>query len=153
MAEPPTALVRRPGEGTANHAFHLPRVLLTTADDTGGHSSMWIEEVPPGAGPPMHVHRDSDEAFHILEGTFLFAADGATHDGPPGTTVFVPRGTAHTFKNVGDRPGRLFVTMTPGGFERFFLDVEAQGLTPEADMTAIMTLAERHGIAFVGPPL
>jgi quercetin dioxygenase-like cupin family protein len=153
MNSVPTALLRRPGEGLRNDAFHLPRTLLFTVADTAGHSNVWIEEVPPGAGPPMHIHLDSDEAFHILAGSFLFAAEAARHQGDAGSTVFIPRGTPHTFKNIGSVPGRLLVTMTPGGFERFFLEVEAQGLTPESHMDAIMALAGRHGLAFVGPPL
>ena len=58
-----------------------------------------------------------------------------------GATVFIPRGTPHTFRNDGAAPGRLLVTMTPGGFEGFFLAVEAEGLSPPQDMARIGALA------------
>ncbi len=153
MPPAPVAFVRQPGEGIANAAFHLPRRLLVTAEDSGGHSSQWIEEVPAGIGPPLHVHHHEDEAFHILGGSFRFMANGVVHEAGSGATVFIPRGTPHTFKNIGDGAGRLFVTMTPGGFEKFFLAVEAAGLQPETAMAEIVALAERHGLTFVGPPL
>ena len=39
-----------------------------------------------------------------------------------GTCVHVPKGTLHTFKNVGTSPSRVLGVITPGGFERFFLE-------------------------------
>ena len=32
----------------------------------------------------------------------------------------VPPGTPHTFANPSDRPARMLVFVTPGGFERYF---------------------------------
>jgi hypothetical protein len=36
--------------------------------------------------------------------------------------VHVPKGTLHTFKNVGTLPSRVLGVLTPGGFEGFFLE-------------------------------
>ncbi|MDH4309379.1 MAG: hypothetical protein OEX04_18060, partial [Acidimicrobiia bacterium] len=40
--------------------------------------------------------------------------------GGPGAFVFMPRGTAHCFQNLEDRPSRILVLLTPAGMERFF---------------------------------
>ena len=32
----------------------------------------------------------------------------------------MPPGTPHTFANPSDRPARMLVLVTPGGFERYF---------------------------------
>jgi len=43
------------------------RFLATTAD-TDGKYAMWEAFVPPGSGPPPHVHSREEESFFILEG-------------------------------------------------------------------------------------
>ena len=34
--------------------------------------------------------------------------------------MYIPKGTVHTFKNVGTSRGRFLVIITPAGFEKFF---------------------------------
>jgi quercetin dioxygenase-like cupin family protein len=152
----PTArrtLIRQPGEGEANGAFALPRRLLVTAEDTEGALSMWVETVPPGSGPPLHRHDRQRELFQVLGGRLLFECDGERVEVGQGTVLLVPPGVAHAFSNVGDETAEIMVTMTPGGFEGFFREVEARGLTPHADMPAIVDLAARYDLVFTGPPL
>ena len=47
--------------------------LVTGAESHGG---CFIVEgmVPPGGGPPPHIHRFEDESFYILEGAATFQA-------------------------------------------------------------------------------
>ncbi len=68
---------------------------------------------PPGVpGPPAHVHRDYDEAWYVLEGTMQFTLDGQTFTCPVGSSIFAPRGTAHTFMNPGPEPSRILAITT-----------------------------------------
>jgi mannose-6-phosphate isomerase-like protein (cupin superfamily) len=147
-----SAIVRRVGEGSLNHAFDLPRTFLVRSEETGGALTQWIENVPPGAGPPMHVHHRERELFRILSGEFRFWCAGDVVDLSDGDTVVIPSGAHHTFKNVGTGEGQLLITMTPGGAEGFFEEVEAQGLHPSRDMPQIVEIAGRYGLEFVGPP-
>lgn len=64
-----------------------------------------------GSGPDyMHVHHSDDEAWHVPEGSLSFKfADGEV--GAQGTTVFVPAGNAHTYKEV--EPSRYLIVPTP----------------------------------------
>ena len=41
---------------------------LVTGDDTNGKYAIWEAIVPPGGGPPPHVHSREEEGFYILEG-------------------------------------------------------------------------------------
>jgi mannose-6-phosphate isomerase-like protein (cupin superfamily) len=59
----------------------------------------------------------------------------------------VPRGTPHTFQNVGTEPGVLLVGVTPGGFEKSFQ--ERQG----ADSETLKALAKKYNLEVVGPPI
>ncbi len=146
------AILRRSGAGSPNRAFDLPRIFLVRSEETGGGLSQWIEEVPPGAGPPLHVHHREVEIFRVLAGRFRFWCAGAVLDPADGDTVVVPRGAPHAFRNVGAAGGELLVTVTPGGAEGFFEEVERQGLHPSRDMPRIVEIAARFHLEFVGPP-
>jgi len=146
------ALVRRVGEGSVNRAFDLPRTFLVLSDEAGGSFSHWIENVPMGAGPPMHVHHREQEMFRVLSGRFRFWCAGEAQDLGDGDTVLIPIGAHHTFKNIGDGDGQLLITLTPGGADGFFVEVERQGLHPSRDMAQIVEIAARYNLEFVGPP-
>ncbi len=146
------AVFRHSGDGEANRAFDLPRTFLIRADDVGGSFSHWIEEVPAGAGPPMHVHHRERELFRVVAGQFRFWCAGEVRDMGEGDTALIPMGAPHTFKNIGASPGQLLITLTPGAGEGFFFEVEANDLHPARDMPRIVDIAARYGLTFVGPP-
>ena len=91
----------RPADDTA---FGLERWFLVDATDTDGRLSSWIEEVPPGAGPPLHVHQRETEVFTVLSGTLQFALGDQRLIAGPEDTVVIPAGVPHTFHNGGDDP-------------------------------------------------
>src|SRR3954469_5131690 len=80
-------------------------------------------QVPPGGGPPPHIHRREDEAFYVLEGELLFHVDGRSIAVGAGFWVTLARGSLHHFKNVGNRTARMLILVTPSGLERFFEEV------------------------------
>ncbi len=41
---------------------------LATGEETSGKYAQWEANVPPGGGPPPHVHSREEEGFYILEG-------------------------------------------------------------------------------------
>src|SRR5918995_3361819 len=41
-----------------------------------------------GHGPPLHVHRNEDELFYLLDGQMLVACDGRTFTARAGDLVF-----------------------------------------------------------------
>ena len=108
---------------------------------------------PAGSGPPRHIHHREDEAFVLLTGECEFWMAGQSFVRGPGETTFVPRGTEHTFKVLGDRPCRHLVILTPGGFEGFFGDMARGQFRIPEDMGAIAESAARHHLSFTGPPL
>jgi len=128
------------------------RTILATAD-TGGAMSITDSVSPPGSGPPRHIHHDADETFVMLTGDTEFWRDGERFIRGPGETVFVPRGTEHTFRVVSDTPSRHLVILTPGGFEGFFAEMAAGNFRIPQDMPAIEESAARHHLTFTGPPL
>ena len=113
----PIKLVR-PGEGNHLWVLNIHQTQKLTGDDTNGGLFIWEDRVPPEAGPPPHIHHAEDELFYVLEGRVAFFREDGVAEGEPGTLVFIPRGTVHAFKNIGETEARLLVMMTPAGFER-----------------------------------
>lgn len=131
--------------------------IVTSAAETGRMLFALEVNEPPGGGPMLHVHRDEDEYFAVLEGEGTFYLDGLVQTVGAGGAVFGPRGVPHTFKNCSDRPLRMLIVCTPGEIERFFdygQPVGAQGNERPSDehlIGRIMQLAPECGLQILGP--
>lgn len=139
------AVFSAPGAGTLALGFG-PHVIRISAEQTGGRLGAFEVEVPPGEGPPPHVHDREDEFFRILEGRFAFWCNGEHVELETDGMLIVPRGAVHRFQNVGSSAGRLMCIMTPGGFEGFFAAVAEE---KPASPAAIDDLASRFSLRFV----
>ncbi len=97
----------------------------------------------PGEEPPLHVHKNEDEWFYVLEGEMTFHVGGENYPGGAGAFVSLPRGIPHTF-SVESPAARFVVMNTPGGFERMF------ELAPKTDEEAVRAMTAL-GMEVVGP--
>src|SRR4051812_40939213 len=70
-----------------------------TGETTNGTLDTWFEVVPPQMGPPEHKHIQYDESFWVVKGTFLIKIAERVVKVTEGAWIFVPRGTAHAFRN------------------------------------------------------
>ena len=105
---------------------------LATGQDTNGKYALFEALVGPGGGPPPHVHSREEEGFYVLEGEITFTVNGERVVAKAGTFANMPVGTPHSFKNEGDRPARMLISLTPAGLEQMFFEVGvpmAQGAT------------------------
>lgn len=136
-------------------------IRVSARDGTDGIAVL-EHHAPFGDSPPLHIHRDEDEIFHILEGEVRYRVGEADRVAGPGETLLAPRGVPHTYR-VESLGGARMLTVTHGRFEAFVRafarPAEGGGLpapsgppTPEqADALAQACL--RFGIELVGPPL
>lgn len=128
------------------------KTILSSAE-SGGRLSIIDNVSRPDTGPPRHVHADCDESFVVLSGEVLFDLAGEMRLCGPGETAFVPRGTEHSFRVIGDRPARMLTLFSPAGFEAFFAEMaEGEYRIPE-DMPEITRIGVEHHVTFTGPPL
>ena len=99
-------------------------------------------------GPPPHLHRRTDEAFHVLEGELTFRLEDRSVEAGPGDFVLVPRGVAHTFENAGSSEARFLEVAAPGTFVGYFEEllaaVPAAGGPP--DPATMAALWEKYDI-------
>lgn len=78
-----------------------------------------------------------------------FLQQGEWTEVPPGTSVFMPRGTVHAFRNVDDTPLKQLIHTAPSGFENFFTRCAAEfAREGGGDMAAIAEIGAEHGIHF-----
>jgi quercetin dioxygenase-like cupin family protein len=142
-----------PGEGTTvPNPVGGSLTFKVRGADTDGALTVLESEIAAGEGPPYHVHANEDETLYVLEGSFRFRLGDDVHAAPVGSFVHVPKGLPHCFQNVGDSPGRLLVTFTPSGMERFF--ERFAEIAPGSDPADAFRLAGAEvGMQVVGPPL
>ena len=121
--------------------------MVATRDETGGALGLVRQTIMPKSGPPTHIHQAEDEFFYVVSGAFKVKLGDRIMSVPAQSVMFIPRGTPHTFLNVGTEPGVLLVGVTPGGLEKMF--EERQGVDAETN-SALMS---KHKMKVVGPPL
>jgi len=114
-------IVTPAGEGDALQ--FSPTELLrwkATQATTGAFDQFELTAQPDHAGAPLHVHATVEECFYVLAGAFRFAVAGSEVLAEPGSFLFVPRGTAHTWTNAAETPSTMLLTFVPGGMKPFF---------------------------------
>jgi quercetin dioxygenase-like cupin family protein len=127
---------------------------LATGEDTNGKYALWEAVVPPGGGPPAHVHSREEEGFYVLEGEITFTINGERIVATAGTFANMPVGTPHSFKNESNKPARMLISVAPAGLERMFFEVGvplAEGATTASPPTKeeienLLAIAPRYGI-------
>jgi len=119
-----------------------------TAVESAGELTVIENVVPPGAGPPLHVHERENEAYYVLEGEFELVCGDDTVRGGPGTFAHGPRGVPHRYRNVGSTPGRILFAFTPAGIEAFFSEL---GNQPALSPPLMIEIAKKHGITIFPP--
>jgi quercetin dioxygenase-like cupin family protein len=144
--------VVQPGGGRVLDLGTFQAEVLATGEQTAGEFSLLMtRSEPPGFGPPLHRHRDSAEAFFVVEGEYLMYLDDDQQLCPSGSFVYVPRGIPHTFQVVSPSPGRKLNLFTPAAMVGFFEDLaaaEAAG-TPTPEM--LDSIAGRNHMEVLGP--
>ncbi|MFD0207298.1 MULTISPECIES: cupin domain-containing protein [Saccharothrix] len=111
-------------EGPGVWAFSGDKYTIKAgAAETDGAMGLIEVVVPPLSGPPLHTHKNEDEAFYILDGKFQVVANDRELIVEPGGFIYLPKGTFHRFQNIGGSHGKLLLLFTPAGFEDYFLDV------------------------------
>lgn len=129
---------------------------LVSTEETNGAFATLEKIIRPQNGPPPHIHHGNDETLYVMEGTFSFLVGEQTVKAEAGAYVYVPRGTVHTFTNIGATAGRLLVTVTPSGFEKYFEAIgtpvhsreEAFAMSEAPDIARLMALAPAYGLEF-----
>jgi mannose-6-phosphate isomerase-like protein (cupin superfamily) len=130
--------------------FGEVRILVLVSGKASGGALSLFEEVPPLVDTPLHVHRDEDELFYVVEGEHVYQVGDDEHTVGPGGVVFAPRGVPHSQRRVVPGAGRQLVLTTPGGFDGFFRELAEAEKNRRLGPEAYAAASERFGITWLG---
>jgi quercetin dioxygenase-like cupin family protein len=158
-ANQPSALHLTEDEGEMLWIADELMTFKATGEDTGGAYSLTDSVVPPGGGPPPHVHHWEDEAFWVLEGELEVLVGEASFLAAAGSFVHLPKGVRHSYENVGPEPARFLTLIVPAGLEKFFKEVGKPGSDvsspppfEEEDIDKLLAVAPKYGAEILPPP-
>ena len=143
-------LVTRREDAESIRPFGIEMNVMIAAEQTSGTCSVLIAEFKPGEGPPPHLHRDTDEYFFVLEGTISLVVDGKESTVASGHLILTPRGTTHSFKNIGTSTARLLEWTVPGRSEPYFRAVYEMEVSGGLDPKRLVEINEQFATEFIG---
>jgi mannose-6-phosphate isomerase-like protein (cupin superfamily) len=153
------AVIKKRGEGRVVAVVGDVYRFLAMGDDTNGKYALWEALVPPGGGPPPHVHSREEEGFYILEGEITFTIGGQRLVAGAGMFANMPVGTPHSFKNESSKPAKMLISVAPAGLEKMFFefgvplpDGSTTALPPtKEEIDKLLAIAPRYGIQIMLP--
>jgi quercetin dioxygenase-like cupin family protein len=133
-----------------------------SANDNSDGISIIEHKMPFGMAPPLHIHRNQDEVFHILRGRMRFQVGNASIIGHAGDILTVPKGIPHGFivesidgaHGLTITTGKDFETMVVEMSNPVMIDFLPALLEPTQMPVEQLTAAcNRNHIEIIGPPL
>ena len=113
------------GAAEGEHLVHFRdagNVFINVGPATGSDNlALGTQQVPVGAGIPIHRHLRMDEAFYVLKGSGIFILNDARYPFEKDATIFIPRNAWHGFVNP-DHELLLLWIMAPAGLDGYFRD-------------------------------
>ena len=144
------------GKGEGKAFWLLTDLFIFKVAGAETHGAISVAEVTAGPemGPPPHIHRDSDESFYVMEGTFDFSLAGEAFSAGAGAFVHLPKGVVHTHRAGGGAPARALVIQSPAGVEHFIEEAGTPAIDPSrrpappamSELMRIVGIAQKHGI-------
>jgi quercetin dioxygenase-like cupin family protein len=144
--ETPVPIIRGPGEGKVVGVLRDQSTFKVLSEETGGAYAILEQKIPAGHGPPLHVHRHETEIFYVLDGRFEITIGGQKLSAAAGAIVVGPRNIPHTFRNIGSQDARLLLTVIPGRFANYFIEVDG---VDDADAAAIKALLAKYEVEII----
>ena len=148
-----------PGEGDARWFLGALGTIKADAATTNNGVAVLEFRWPKDSGSPLHVHRNEDEWFYVIEGEITFWVGGETIAARAGSFLYGPRDVPHTFHVTSDEARFLMVT-EPAPFADFVRTLsepaKAPTLPPASveppDPEHMIAVAAEYGIEILGPP-
>src|SRR5215207_9113826 len=85
----------------------------------------------------------------VVEGHYSFFAEERWVEVGPGGLVYLPKGIAHCYRNIGTTTGRTWIITTPSGWELYMFQYAKELANPEGpDQNRILEIGREHGVEF-----
>ena len=114
---------------------------------------VYVEELAPGDGPPLHRHPWVTWEV-VVAGRIRVLVGEDTYEAGAGDLIFTPPNVPHTFMAIGDGPAKLVGINWPGGFHHLYAKMAPLfQVAGPPDFGALAAAAAEHGAEILGPPL
>ena len=98
--------------------------IVIDGEKTNGKYSLVDMLIPKGGGPGPHSHKDTQEAFYVIEGEIEVTTKEGTHTAKAGDYVNIPAADiAHKFTNKKEETAHILCMLTPAGMEKMFAEL------------------------------
>ena len=149
-------VVRQPGEGPSVAVVGDVYRFLVEGQHTGGRFMLMHALIPPGGGPPPHIHHRECEGFYVLRGEVSFYTEGQVVKGGPGTFIHLPEDKPHRFANETIESAEMLIITAPSGIENMFKEVGKPSTVPlpvePEEIGRLLEVAPRYGLEILPPP-
>ena len=151
QAATPQGYVLGPDGGEHLVHFRNPGNIFIKVDPVkgSGNLAMGTQQIPVGAGIPIHRHFEMDEAFYVLEGGGTFTLNDVPHRFEKGGTIYIPKNAWHGFANP-DQELLLLWIVTPTGLDGFFRETCNPPGAPRKQLTKdqVNEIARKYATEF-----
>jgi quercetin dioxygenase-like cupin family protein len=105
----------------------------------------------------LHKHTKEDIVICVIEGKFSIQYKNEIITATPGMVLKLEKNTAHSYKKIGKKYGKLLMLFTPAGFENYFRDLTSYSLkrnikflNADDDRIRLHLLEKNYGWIFSG---
>jgi len=150
-----TVVITSPGEGIVIQRRGGQHTAIKVGETEAGGAYALHENSAPGGfgGVPLHIHREAEEAFYVLEGEMTVYTETEAIAAPSGTFVLIPRGTVHSVANLGEGPVRWLTLFSPAAGAGWVQAVASlQAAKANVAPNELAATFRQHGMEIVGPP-
>ena len=138
----------RNNEGKKINVIGDNMTVKLTGTDTSGQFGLIEENNDPGVGIPLHVHKNEDEIFKVIEGEVEFELGDEKKILLKGDLAFCPRGIPHSWKVVGSQKSKVDLSFFPAGLEILFEELSKLPAGPP-DFAMVAEICGKYGIKFL----
>jgi len=151
QAAPSEGYVLGPNGGEHLVHFRNPGNIFINVSPAKGSDNLAFgtQQIPVGAGIPIHRHFQMDEAFYILDGGGTFILNDVRHPIEKGGTIFIPKNAWHGFTNPEQELLLLWI-VAPAGLEGFFRETCNPPGVPKKQLSReeVSEIARRYAMEF-----
>jgi mannose-6-phosphate isomerase-like protein (cupin superfamily) len=121
---------------------------IKTRHETDGAFDLFELTIPPMVRIPMpHIHRKYDETIFGVDGIMTWTLNDKPRHVCRGTTLYIPRGTPHSYANLTHRTCRILCLQSPGVMgPEYYLEVASHWSTGRPDLAGIGAVMSRYGV-------
>jgi len=139
-------------DGSVLNLGNFEAIVLARGEQTSGEFALLqTQNEPHDFGPPLHLHRDAAESFYVLEGEYIVYINDQQYLAGPGSFVYVPANTPHTFKVVSASAGKKLNLFTPSAMTGFFEELALLEDAGRATSEALDQIATENHMEILGP--